>query len=232
MTTITENSTTSLRAAPEESPWHRSSAVGGIAFVVLSVTSFLLPGAPPASDASAARVAAYFKDHAGGIKAQNLIGGLAIIALVWWFGGVWHLISRAEHDHPRFGVVGAISLGIGLTLAIVGGVFASTAAIRVESIGEGTQLLWTLSVVAFAGSSIGMSTFLGSMCVFNFRARVLPAWTNYLGALGALAFLGGTSGMATDANLTSVLNNAGFLLWSAWILTVSVVMWQRADTTR
>ena len=65
MTTVTTATVAPPVAAHpslDESQWHRSAALCGLAFVALSVTSFFLPGAPPASDDGAANVARYFTD--------------------------------------------------------------------------------------------------------------------------------------------------------------------------
>ena len=85
-----------------------TAAIAGVAFVVLDVAGAFLPGAPPASDASAAKIAAYFHDHSGAIKAQLLLGGLGIAALMWWFGALWRMLSRAEGERPRLAIVAAV----------------------------------------------------------------------------------------------------------------------------
>ena len=59
------------------------------------------PGAPPASDASTAKISTYFHDHASGIKAQLFVGTLGIIALLWWFGALWRMLSRIEDERPQ-----------------------------------------------------------------------------------------------------------------------------------
>src|SRR6185369_13465006 len=119
----------------------------GVVFVVTSVASTFLPGAPPASDASAAKVAAYFQDHTGAIKAQQLVGAVGIVALLWWAGALWRFLSRAEGGQPRLTVVAALSLVAGLALAMLNGVLNSTAAIRVDAANEFSHLLWSMSLV-------------------------------------------------------------------------------------
>ena len=106
MTATTSSPSSLIEAGPVSRPnvegvgWARSAAIAGFAFVVLNVAGSLAPGAPPASNASAAKVAAYFADHSGAIKAQLLLGGIGIAALMWWLGGLWRLMSRAEGDRP------------------------------------------------------------------------------------------------------------------------------------
>ncbi len=212
---------------PEGASGPRGAAVGGVMFVLLSVTSAFLPGAPPATDASAAKIAAYFRDHAGAVKAQQFIGGLGVIALLWWFGSLWRMMSRAEGERPRLSVVAAASLVAGVTLAMLSGALTAAAAIRIGSIGEGSQLLWTLSMVVISTAGFCISTFLVAVCLLNHRTGIAPAWTNYLGGAAALAFLVGSLGSATDANAVNVFNFVAFLAWSVWIVAVSVSMWRR-----
>ena len=100
-TTSRESAQPLERGLREESRWARSAPIAGIAFVVLNVASAFAPGVPPASDASTAKVVSYFRDHSGGIKAQLLLGGLGIAALMWWLGALWGVLSRAEGERPR-----------------------------------------------------------------------------------------------------------------------------------
>ena len=99
----------------------RFAAAAGVAFVVLTLASTFAAGSPPASDASAAKIATYFHDHSGGIRAQLLLGGLGIAALLWWFGTLWRLLSRAENDRPRLAVVAALAFYAGTIGSVTDG---------------------------------------------------------------------------------------------------------------
>jgi hypothetical protein len=238
MTTTTDTSrdpaprAANSRAYPRtDSRFERLPALAGFAFVALTVASTFLPGAPPASDASAAKIATYFRDNAGAIKAATFLGGLGIVALLWWFGSLWRVLHRAEGEPSGLAITAAISLAAGLALAMVSGVFTATAAIRIDSIGESSQLLFTLSLVAIAGAGFAIAAFLGAVCVLSHRTRLLPSWTDYVGGLAAVAFLVGGLGVATDANVVNVFAIVAFFVWCVWIIAVSVVIWRRAANT-
>ena len=203
----------------------RTAAAAGFAFVVLNVTGTFLPGAPPASDASAVKVAAYFRDHGGAIKAQQLLGGLGIAALLWWFGALWRLLSHAEGERPRVAIVAAISLASGVTLAMISGAITAAGAIRVDNVVT-THLLWSLSLVGFATAAFSIGSFLVAASVVTYRAKVTPRWTSYLGCASALAFLVGSLGVVTDSNAINSAGLVAFLAWCVWILALSVVMWR------
>jgi hypothetical protein len=203
----------------------RTAAAAGFAFVVLNVTGTFLPGVPPASDASAAKVAAYFRDHSGAIKAQQLLGGLGIVALMWWFGALWRVLSRAEGERPRLAIVAAIALASGLGIALFSGAITATAAIRVDDVNT-THLLWSLSLVGFATAAFAIGTFLVAACIVTYRANIAPRWTSYLGWVAAAAFLVGSLGTVSDSNAINSAGLVAFLAWCLWTLALSVVMWR------
>src|SRR5262249_43555708 len=97
-------------------------------------------------------------------------------------------------------------------------------AIRIGSLGEGSQLLWTLSLVTIASAGFAIASFVVAVCVVNRRATIAPTWTNALGAVAALAFLIGGIGAGTDASAVNVFGLIAFLVWCAWIVAVSVYL--------
>jgi hypothetical protein len=221
--TIPPSSTTST-----DTSGVRLAAAAGVAFVVLTVSSTFAAGAPPASDASAAKIATYFRDHSGGIKAQLLLGGLGIVALIWWFGAVWRILSRAEGERPRLAIVAAVALAVGSALAMLNGVVVATAAIRVDDVAT-THLFYSLSLVAISAAGLGIGTFLLATNTVTYRARITPAWVSGLGFVAALAFLGSSAGTVTDAQAVNLLGLIAFLVWCVWILAVSATMWRTAN---
>jgi hypothetical protein len=213
---------------PSDTTGARLAAAAGVAFVVLSVGSTLSAGSPPAVNASAAKVAAYFHDHSGGIRAQMLVGGLGVALLVWWFGTLWRMLSRAEREQPRLAIVAAVALAMGGALALLNGIVISTAALR-QGDAELTRLLYTLSIVVIAAAGFGIGTSVLATCVVTYRARITAPWVSYLGFVAALAFLAGTIGTVTDRSGTVALGLVAFVLWCVWILAVSVTMWRSAN---
>jgi hypothetical protein len=231
-TTTTLASDHQSRAHPQESAAEsqglRAAAAAGVAFVVLDVVVTFLPGAPPASNASASKIAAYFRDHPGAIKAQLLIGGLGIVGLLWWFGALWQMLSRAEGERPRLAIVAAVSLATGVVLAMISTAFTAAAAIRVDNV-DTTHLLYSLSLVVVSAAGFGIAAFLVAACVVLYRSGAAPRWTSYLGFAAALAFLGSTLGIVSNSNVFNVLGIAAFLIWCVWTLAISGVMWRSAS---
>jgi hypothetical protein len=203
----------------------RTAAGAGIAFVVLDVVGTFLPGAPPASDASTAKIAAYFHDHASGIKGQLFVGTLGIVALLWWFGALWRLLSRIEDERPQLAMVAAVSLAVGVVLAIVSTAIITGAAMHAVS-AETTRAMYAISLVTVAAGGIAIAVFIGASCAVLYRSSAVPRWTNYVGLLAALVFLVGGFGTVTDANAVNMLGLVAFIAWCLWILAISVVMWR------
>jgi len=221
--------TASSSTVSTETAGMRLAAAAGVAFVVLTIASTFAPGSPPASDASAAKIAKYFHDHSGGIKAQLLLGGLGIAALVWWFGGLWRILSRAEGERPRLAIVSAVALAIGTSLAMLNGVVLATAAFR-SGDGATTHLFYSFSLVAISAAGFGIGTFLLAASAVTIRRRITPAWISGVGVIAALAFLGSTVGTVSDAQAFTVLGLVAFLTWCVWILAVSTTMWRSTSS--
>jgi len=199
-------------------------AAAGIFFVVISIVANFLPGSPPASDASAAQIASYFRDHAGAIKAQNLLAAAGILGLLWWFGALWRLLSDAEDGRPRLATVAAVALSIGIALALLDAVAVLTATLRFGTADATTGTLWTLSYVSIAGAGIGIGTSLLATSVLTARAHIGPRWVTVLGALAAVLFLIASTAIASTNRRLNEVNLLAFLTWCIWIVAISVVM--------
>ena len=215
----------------EDAKWERYAALGGFVFVVLNVAGALIPGAPPSSDDSPAKVATYFKDHAGSIELGQALAGLGTIGLLWWLGSLWRLMCRAENERPRLAVVAAVSLGMSGVLALLSGAIASTTAIRIDDIGEGSKLFVTMTTVVISTAGFCLVAFLAAVSALNYRTKMLPVWLTYVGWIGSAGFLVASFGSASDADVLTVLGLVSFLVWCVWIVGVSASMWRGSAAT-
>ena len=210
----------------DDASWERYAAVGGIVFVVLNVIGALLPGAPPAADASVAKITKYFQDHTGAIEAAQVFLGVGMIGLLWWFGSLWRLMVRAEDGRPRMAIVALLGLAAAAGLVLLSGALTSTTALRIDDLGGGSRFFYVLSGVVIATAGFGIVAFLGAVCALNYRTSFLPQWITYLGWLAAAGFLGASLGSASDNAAFFFLGFISFLVWCVWIVGVSVVMWR------
>jgi len=208
--------------------WERYAALGGIWFVVLSVISAFLPGAPPSTSDSAEKIAKYFGDHAGAIEVAMLLGGLGIVGLFWWFGSVWRLMTDAEGGRPRMAVVALVGLAMGAALALASSAITSTVALQHGDVGTGAKFFYVLTVVLLAMAGFGLVVHIAAITSLSYRAKIFAPWINVIGWLAALLFLIGTIGVASDATAFVFIGLVAFLVWSLWIVVVSLNMWNRA----
>jgi hypothetical protein len=215
----------------EDSRWERYAALGGFAFVILNVVGAFLPGTPPAIDDSAEKIRDYFKDHAGALKIGQVLAGLGTIGLLWWLGSLYRMMSRAENERPRLAIVAAVSLGMAGGLAMMSGVFTAETAIYIDAIDTGAKSFYTLSTVTISAAGFFIVAFLSAVCALNYRTRMLPMWTSYLGWLAAAGFLVASYGSASDAASLGVIGLGSFLVWCVWILAVSAYMWRGTAAT-
>lgn len=216
-----------------DSKWERYAAIGGIAFVVLNIVGTLVAGSPPAADDSAVKIAEYFADHGGGIKASLWLGGIGAVGLVWWFGSLWRRMNRAEGGMPRLAVASLLGLGLGGALSLASGAVNAATALRSADVGEGARFFYTLSIVLLSVAGFGVGIHLLATNVLALRSKMLPVWMGWLGAVAGAAFLvAAVIGSASDSPAAIVVGLISFLGWCVWIIGVSVVIWRDAPTFR
>jgi hypothetical protein len=214
----------------DDAKWEKYAALGGVAFVVLNVIGAAVCGEPPAPDDSDQKIADWFNDHAGGIKASQFLGVLSAIALLWWFGSLWRKMTAAEGRH-RLSIVAALGLTLSGALFLAANGILSAVAIQIEDGDTGVKIFYTLSSVLLSSSGAGVVAFLAAVNLLSLRTKMLPQWMTYLGLLSALLFLVATIGSASDSGGFKFFGFIGWLVWAIWILGVSYELWKRPTTT-
>jgi hypothetical protein len=215
----------------EDSKWERYAALGGVLFVVLNLVGTFLPGAPPALDDGAAKIATYFKDNDTMIMAAQALAGFGTIGLVWWFGSLFRRMRAAEGGNPRLSVIALLGLALAGSCALISGAINSAAAMRIDDIGQGAIVFYALSTVVIGTSGFGIVAFLGAVCALNYRTNMFPNWISYLGWVAAAAFAIGSLSSASDATALGLFGLVGFLIWCVWILAISMMMWRETAVT-
>jgi hypothetical protein len=186
---------------------------------------------PPSTSDSVEKIAKYFSDHAGAIEVAVLLGGLGIVGLLWWFGSVWRLMTDAEGGRPRMAVVALVGLAVGAALALASFAITSTVALRHGDVGTAAKFFYVLTVVLGSMAGFGLVVHIAAITSLSYRAKIFAPWINVIGWLAALLFLIGTIGVASDATAFVFIGLVAFLVWSLWIVVVSLNMWKRAGAT-
>ena len=104
-------------------------------------------------------------------------------------------------------------------------------AIRIADVGEASKFFFTLSAVVISGAGFAIVAFLSAVCALNYRTKMMPMRTSYLGWLAAAGFLVGNYGSASDANALGLIGFVSFLVWCIWILAVSTFLWRATPAT-
>jgi hypothetical protein len=214
----------------DDARWEKYAALGGVAFVVLSVVGTFIAGAPPAADDSAADIVEWFTDNPGAIQTAQLLNGLGLVALIWWAGSLFRRMLRAEGERPRLSIVAIVGLVFAGVFAMISGAVMSATALRIDEIGDSARVFYALSMVMLGTSAFGLVAALAAISALSMRTKMLPQWLTYLGLLAALLFLIGSISSATDEPAIAFFGFAGFFIWSIWILGVSYEMWKRPTT--
>lgn len=200
-------------------------ALGGVAFVVLALATFLFSGSLPAPDASADEISEWLADNANGIQASALLVGLGSAGLLWWFGSLWRRTVEAENGQPNLSVVALSGLLLSGALYLVSMAITSGMAMR-NTEGGGATVLWAMSGVAVSLANVGVAVLVSAVSVLSLRAKLFPAWIGYLGCAVAVVSLVASGGAASDASFFFYVGLPGFLGWLVWILGISWELWR------
>lgn len=204
---------------------------GVISMVLLAVGFLIVLPKPPAPDASATTVGAYYVHHTDTIRISVMIVSVAVLFYVWFLGSLAAAL-RSAAGSPRLptvafggGIVGAVFLVIALTVT-------ATAAYRPETNPELIRAFNDVGAMAGGTATGGFVALLVATGLVILRSRALPAWLGWLSVAGGVGNLGTfglffakTGAFAPDGALGLYLPVAGFVIP---IAALSIVLTQRA----
>ena len=222
--------TTSRTIEPNRSrSWGRSHAAAGLAFVGVEIACIAIQGgATPSRQSAATSIAAFFRDHTRRVEVSEVLAAFGLAALLWWFGGLWELLTSARPPSPGLTAVAAGGFAIGLALGLVDISLFGTAGVAAHTVGnDALVLLYDASTAAILLSGIGIAGFLTATCLISARSGLFRTWTNYLGLATALGLLVGAVGVGNAGNTFLLGGYLAFIGWCVWTVAVSVSMWRR-----
>ncbi len=206
--------------------WERWGALGGILFVVLVAVTAILPGYPPKTGDSAAKIADFIGDNGNKIRWAATTGGLAVIALFWWLGSVWRLMRRGEGGSPRLAVTAIAGAVFAAAMATIGAVsLAVIPVIGTHTFGKSAiRYFYILSSNIAVATMFGAAAFVGAFSLLIIRRHVLPPILGWLGLVVAVLGIVGGPVVSSTRDTFFYLALAGFVAFLAWIVIVSIVM--------
>lgn len=210
----------------DDTKWERYGALGGIWFVVLAVIGGFLPGSMPGRNDPVAEIAEFYADKDAAIQTWAFLTGIGVIGLIWWFGTLWRAMVDAE-GRPRLAVIALFGLVISGIGAITGMIINAGTAAAIDMAGEGSAMFFDMSSIAFGFSSIGDVILTVAVAALIIRTTFLPIWAAYASLVSAIVSLIASFAIISDEDFFGVFGFIAFLVWSAWILMMSGLLYQR-----
>jgi hypothetical protein len=213
--------------------WEKLAAATGVAFVALILaSSFVVPKMPPKIDDSIGTIGRFYVDHHSGLLWGSFLAGLSTLFGLWFFGTVAAWIRR--QGQPRLASIlfgGSIAA---ISIASVGGLCSTLLAYRADGSGQASpatvQLLSDGSLMAFTFVWIPIAVFVAATSMAGMRSSALPQWLWGSGAVYAVVAVIGSAGVfahdgffAPGGGLSFIL----FLAFAVWVLSLSLVLWQK-----
>ena len=202
--------------------WERLAALAGLAFVVLYVAAFALGIEAGDSDREILAYYASSGHRAKEIVAFFLIAGAAL-ALIVFTSALRSLIARAEQEQSMLAAL-AWAGGIACAVLVLAGnaVSRATAFASLDSkfqLDPNTRRLFEdTGFLLFASAALAAILLVAAVSLAALRYGVLPRRL-------------GWAGFPAAALLTLGIVFVGFLVFAAWVLTVSAALALRRSTT-
>ena len=167
------------------SKWERWIPLSGVAFVVLFLVGYFLPGDPPSIQASGDQWAAWFNAHHRTILMGLLLVTAGFAAFISFVSVLAATLRRAGEDRLAAVVFGGAMATISFAAVAVTAQAAAAYRIRSE-FRPLTKAFVELSYVAQTIVGVPISVLMGGAAVAALRSGVLPAWYGGASAVAAL----------------------------------------------
>jgi hypothetical protein len=216
-----------------DSEWERLGAATGAFSVLLFIIGFGIYPDPPAVDAGAIEVHAYYAEEQDGIQASLVLLTAALFFFIWFLGSLRSALRAAEGGTGRVsaiafagGLVGAGALFTLITL-IAGAAFRPE-----EATPEVTTALNDLAVVSGAPALAAFTALFAASAKVALRHGAFSSATGTLLVLAALAQPFAVGAMLTDSGVFAGDGVLGLFLpvtaFGVAILAMSGALVQRA----
>lgn len=209
----------------------RYGALGGVLFVLLDGVATGMSGAPPGSG-SAEEAAKYFVDNGPGLQTGLWLFALSTIALMWWFGSLWMLLVRSEHEGQFFAVVSLAGLIVGGALSLTSTVVMAAASLHPDEVAANAGFVYSLGYVLLATSGFGLAVHVMATIISGARTGALARWLVGLGGVAAVCLVvSGVIAATSTSEMAANIGLIGFVAWCVWILGISYRLWNDGGAT-
>jgi hypothetical protein len=211
----------------DDRKWERWGGLGGVLFVVLVVASVLIPGSPPKTSDSAAKIAKFVGDNGDALRWASFLGAIGTIGLFWFLASMWRVLRRAEGGNPRLAVMAVLGATFAAVMGAIGAIMlAGVAIVGVGGVGgqTGIRFFYILSTNLGVGTVVGIAVFLAACSAVIVRTGVFPKWLGWLGALLAIVAALASASTASTRDEYVALGFVAFAGFTLWLLVVSIMI--------
>jgi hypothetical protein len=206
-----------------------AAGAGGI-FVLLLFISTVINPRTPSRGASITNVTSYYVNHHTGLLLAGYLSALSILALFVFLAGLRSMLLEAEGEPGTvtsaaytsgvvFSAIALVSTGVAITTVFK--VAKLNDPVLIRALFDMTRQMLHLVYVPTAGL-IGFSSLVA------IGSRLFPAWLSWGGIVTALLALVVAGGLFADkSNIVTQLSLPVLLLFLAWVLSVSVLLFRR-----
>jgi hypothetical protein len=202
----------------------RMVAVAALVYLALSVASqglIQIGGLEPSFAGSAEEVTAFFETRDPLLfEVGTYLQGLALLAFLWFVGGLWALLRELE-ERPAWRSAVVLASGLVFVARLSGGW-----ELAMHRLDEGLDpdialLAFDLGNLGFANAWLPLGSMLIATALVIGRSGALPRW------LGWSAGVVGVGLIAARAVWTSPVAFAPWVAYWAWLVALSVVLLRR-----
>jgi hypothetical protein len=212
-------------------PMRRVGAFSAVAFIVVNIVAFAIPGSPPKYAAAPSKITSYYQDNHKAILVSAVLIGIGLLLLVAVVAQLADMLRTAGFPDAGFavGVAGAA------TIAILGAgisIYGATAQLAMSGTEPGTirafyRVAQFIFTVPLAWVALGLVVPVTRVAL----AGVLPRWVPALnGLIAVLLVLGGISvrGDGVLAVGTGVFSWLATLALIVYFLELALLLWRSA----
>jgi hypothetical protein len=208
--------------------WDRIAAGSGFVAIVLFLISIFLPGAPPQTTASKAKIIDYYaSNHRSGLIAA-ILGGLGLIALLWFIGCVVNAMRKSGEG--RLAEVALGSAMIAMTSLLVSGGITTALFYGTDS-SQMTKGLYIASTIVSAFGCFPLAAWIGAAAVAAWRSGAMPQWYAAMSGIAAIVALvnGGALAHSGFYSPTGAYGIITLIVVFVWIAVTSGLLMREGE---
>ncbi|MFL5821664.1 MAG: hypothetical protein ACJ76S_13365 [Solirubrobacteraceae bacterium] len=211
----------------------RWDAATGIAFAVVAFVALVLPGIPPAANASSNQIRRFFVAGREQVLVGDLLLGVSLVLFIWFLGAARSYLRSGEGGEGRLSAA-AFGGGVaGVTLVVAGAALFNGIAFDVAA-GANADLVrafYDAASAFFTLSAFGFATFFAAASCSGARSGALSPALYWSGSVAAVLQLPAGIALFARSGFFAVGGAYGFVAPIAalvWTVALSAAMMRRS----